>query len=939
MYELLLAARRMGLMVMVNVADPLPPSGLGEREALSQLPPPFVEAFNENERLPLVRFFTGSFSETELPPALTLNPQVTWLEVETPLQLPLLLLSPSTEKAVAAYADVPRPSQRPRKIRIPDNFLTRPSRQCHQVNTIIALTAILTENGDPLMFPSQFTAQNPRYGLTATSRAATKGSGFQGRFSKLAVLCVILTCPSWSQVKSRGLEHPEEARKKDTGEPGRTYAVLIGVSHYKNDPPITSLQFADKDAETFAAFLRTPLGGALDPDDIRLLTNDHATRAAMDAALKEAVERKGGANNVLILFVGAHGVYLTEEEDPVSHKKIERDPYVLLADTNIQDPKTTGFPMEDLRRTVAELTTHFGRVLVFLDVCHAANVAGIAGGSEMQDAVKKAWSGQTGEFGLMMASHAGESAIESAAFGGGHGAFSYFLFAGMNGPAAFAGDNEITFADLAQYVRNNVRRVTHKAQDPFDEARDTAMVVIPDIKKEGLALPPAQPLSDQDLRDIRRRRGIAAGPRPQDIALPDDTDVALALLEKLRRDPTQTPETIRALERRLRVTLEDLGQAVMSRYLEGEEVPQTKTDFDRCARWFQQAAKLSPDPAFDNSRAQFCEGRALIFDKQYATAGKLLQQSIAIDPRRAYSFNALGIAYLEQISQNRQGFAEAESAFRSAMRFAPYWAYPIHNLALTLAERGDYDGAIRAYQYAMSIAPRYSYLPYNLGLLYQRLGDFENARLWYQKAQQVLEKFSKPRDNRWPERARTWNALGTLAREEKRDNKAEELFRKALADDPDDPNSRHNLALVLAHRGNFAEADPLWRANTSFVASQVALADSLAQRGQTAQATQEYLAVIAAKPEYVAAREALAKLYLHQNDASSAIVQLDAAMARSGQVPALLELRADARAQSGEMDAARADWTKARELSLDGADKARLSRKLKSGERAQVKQQ
>ena len=66
------------------------------------------------------------------------------------------------------------------------------------------------------------------------------------------------------------------------------------------------------------------------------------------------------------------------------------------------------------------------------------------------------------------------------------------------------------------------------------------------------------------------------------------------------------------------------GQQVMSRYLEGEEVPQTKADFSRCTRWFAEAAKLSPAPAFDNSRAQFCEGRALIFDKQYDNAEKLL---------------------------------------------------------------------------------------------------------------------------------------------------------------------------------------------------------------------------------------------------------------------------------------------------------------------------
>src|SRR5271167_2743246 len=266
--------------------------------------------------------------------------------------------------------------------------------------------------------------------------------------SRVAILAALLSFQAHAQVKPRGLEHPEVSTKDEAAKPaGRTYALLIGVSHYSNDPPITSLQFADKDAETFAAFLKTPIGGALGVDDIQLLTNDKATRAAVDAAVKELSEQRGGPNNTLILFVGAHGVYLTEEEDPVSHKKIQRDPYVLLADTNVQDAKTTGYPMEEFRRTIAELTSRFGRVLVFLDVCHAANVAGIAGGSEVQEAVKKAWSGQTGEIGIMMASHAGESAIESAAFGGGHGAFSYFLFAGMNGPAAFSGDTEITFAD------------------------------------------------------------------------------------------------------------------------------------------------------------------------------------------------------------------------------------------------------------------------------------------------------------------------------------------------------------------------------------------------------------------------------------------------------------------------------------------------------------
>ena len=40
-----------------------------------------------------------------------------------------------------------------------------------------------------------------------------------------------------------------------------TYAVVIGISDYQ-DKDIPDLRFADKDAEAFANFLRSPAGGA-----------------------------------------------------------------------------------------------------------------------------------------------------------------------------------------------------------------------------------------------------------------------------------------------------------------------------------------------------------------------------------------------------------------------------------------------------------------------------------------------------------------------------------------------------------------------------------------------------------------------------------------------------------------------------------------------------
>ena len=768
------------------------------------------------------------------------------------------------------------------------------------------------------------------------------------RFSGLLIL--IITATAYSQdVRPRGVELPN-AESKTAKPTGKTYALLIGVSRYQQDPPVTSLQFADKDAETLAELLKSPLfGGGGDADQIRLLTNEKATRAGIDDAIRALASVHGTAENTLLLFVGAHGVYLKTEEDPDTHKVIERDPYILTFETNPQDAKTTGYPMDEFRRMVFEQALHFGRVLVFLDVCHAGNVAGIAGGGELEAVVRKVWEGGAGELGLMLASHAKKFAIESSDFGGGHGAFSYFLISGLNGAAAFPGSTSITFSNLAVYVVKNVSEYTRGQQTPQPRATDDDMVLLADTGKPGIKLLPARPLSEQETRQFRLRglRPNAEAPPPQtadsgdafDVALrkglllPEESGSAANLLAALRGDPAQSPEGIRDRERRLQVALEDRGEEVMSRYLEGEEVPQTKADFDRCGRLFEEALRLSPDKQFDRSRELFCQGRARIFSGEYDDAQQLLDSSIHIDSRRAYSYNALGIAYLERIARTGKGFDEASNAFRTAMRFAPYWAYPIHNLALVSSERGDYDGAIRLYEYAMSIAPRYSYLPYNLGLLYERLGDFDNAERWFEKAREVLDVYGQHQAGAWPERARVWNALGTVARSRGRDARAVELFRKALADDAVDSNARHNLALVLAKRREFAQADDLWRANihdSSFLPSRIAYADSLAGRGDARAAVEQYEQIISDKPDYVGAREALAKLYLAQDQGDRALAQLDRALADSGSNSGLLELRGDAHARLGQKDAAREDWTKALTAAPSREAKTRIARKIQA---------
>jgi len=738
-----------------------------------------------------------------------------------------------------------------------------------------------------------------------------------------------------------------------TSSAGKTYALLIGISRYENDPTPPSLQFADKDAEAFASLLKTPVGGELnEPDEIRILTNEKATRAAIDDAVRNFVVPHAGADNTLILFVAAHGIYMTEEQDPVTRRPIEKDPYILTYDSNTQDPKTTGYPMDEFRRMIAQQASLFARVFVFVDVCHADNVAGIAGGSELEPAVQRLFDGRVGDLGLMLAAQARKYAYESSSFGGGHGAFSYFLISGLNGAAALDGNTSITFEDVFHYVSGKVYDYTDRGQMPREVSTNPDMIVVPDIHRAGLTLGPAEKISARGRRDLSvRTPSMARGVPPplpasvtdddfkqaiqRGLLLPEDPRSASSLLAQMRADPNQNSMDLRAREELLHVALADRGQVIMSRYMAGEQIPQTKADFQLCDRYFEEAAALPGDSAFDRSRALFCKGRALIFDSQYDQAEDLLNASIQIDARRAYAYNALGIAELERSARTGSGLDAAVAAFQSAMRFAPYWAYPIHNLALLETERGNYDAAIRLYQDAMKIASRYSYLPYNLGLLYERLGDYENAQRWFEQARVVAEsaKVQGGAGDPWPERAQIWNAMGTVAQTLGRKKRAEELFQKALGDDPQNPNARHNLALVFAGRGDFAKADQLWLGNLSLVPkfepSWIAYTESLAARGDSRGAAIQYEGIVLQKPEYVGAREALARIYVSQKMPALAMAHLDAALKLSPANAALIELRGDAESQLGESGEARTDWSKALDLTSDRAAKKRIRLKLR----------
>lgn len=703
---------------------------------------------------------------------------------------------------------------------------------------------------------------------------------------------------------------------------GKTYALLVGISHYEKIEKPQWLAYADQDATTFAEFLRSPRGGSVDADKIQLLINEGATTAAIRNGIHQFLN---GAqkNDTVILLIAAHGVV----DDKTSQA------YIVSYDSDPGDLYSTAVSMSEIQALMNDRLTQVGRALVYVDVCRAGTIGSIKS-NNVNKAVEQVLRSR-GQLLGFMASRSTEYSWEGPNWGGGHGAFTYFVLRGLAGEADKNDDGIVDVNELIEYVRARVMQSTRDEQHPVENVTIRNAVELADIEKPGITLSAWLPIS----KGQSRGRSLLAQALPppqtkrekakeQDVAdfeeaidagriVPETPGSAYNMLHD-RLEQKLTKEQYRIAENELRVALENHGQQVILRYLDGDQVPQTRDNFASGALYFDAARLLTPESSMLESKELFCRGRILIFDKRYADAVSILERAARIDAKGAYSLNALGIAYLEQAE-----YELAIEAFRDAIRLAPYWAYPLHNLALTYTQLGDYGAAVRTYRKAMDLAPQYAYLPYNLGLLYQRVNKRKEAESAYRSALKLA-----------PDLAEPYNALGYLRAAQGRAHEAEDLYNTALQKNPNLLAARQNLAVMLSRqRGREDEAVGLWRLNISkqpkYLPSRLSLAKALSAMGRPDEALNEYKAVIAERPDYVGARLALADLYEEKQDLEDAFSELQRALEVQPSNPVALERLGDLEAKRGQPSEALDAYQKALVNAIDGSLRKRLRSKIK----------
>ena len=175
----------------------------------------------------------------------------------------------------------------------------------------------------------------------------------------------------------------------------RTFAVVVGISDYKNNDRIYDLQYAHCDAISFAEFLKSEHGGSVEANDIDLLTDSAATLHAIKSAI-QAKLRQASAGDKIILYLSGHGLVQHCEKARARPEDVALDRadetagdklcyysgggegHIITHDSLVGggDISATALSVVELQQLLDESFSRVGEVQVYADVCRAGATVG-----------------------------------------------------------------------------------------------------------------------------------------------------------------------------------------------------------------------------------------------------------------------------------------------------------------------------------------------------------------------------------------------------------------------------------------------------------------------------------------------------------------------------------------------------------------------------------
>ena len=216
---------------------------------------------------------------------------------------------------------------------------------------------------------------------------------------------------------------------------------MVGVSSKTH---LAAVRYTDDDAYRIFGFLKSPEGGAIPDEQIRILIDEAATRSNVLSAMQE-VFYKAGPEDLVIMYFSGHG--LPGQFLPIDYNG---------AENQISHEEINGI----LRSSSARFK------LFIADACHSGGMI-TSRGDVSESIIKEYYAGLAKAdpgTALIMSSKSQETSLEASGLR--QGVFSYYLIRGMKGEADRNKDMLVSVQELYEFVYHNVRQYTRNMQSP-----------------------------------------------------------------------------------------------------------------------------------------------------------------------------------------------------------------------------------------------------------------------------------------------------------------------------------------------------------------------------------------------------------------------------------------------------------------------------------------
>jgi tetratricopeptide (TPR) repeat protein/uncharacterized caspase-like protein len=515
--------------------------------------------------------------------------------------------------------------------------------------------------------------------------------------------CMLLADAGWSQnTNARGIPQKSD----NTTANGNTYAIIIGLSKYKN---VTSLQYADKDAQAFDNFLVSDAGGKIPSANIELFLNENATRTNIGDAISEIARKVKPGDRVYFFFAG-HG-------DMEDLTQIENGLLLLY-----NSPNGNYFGMNDdvleildLKRYLSPLSERGVEMIFIVDACHAGNLkGGVQGIEQTASALAASW----GKEYKILSCQPNQLSLESTEWGGGRGLFSYELEDGMKGLADMNNDGVVSMYELQNYIQTNVAKysegkqipmVTGDLSKPFVKVVPSVLAALKKEKQEEfpmlgmVAVKGNEDINVDSLDAIGKKIYASFNKNIADTQLiwPKDTNA----LRDYRMFEKRYPDNplIITMRRNLAASLNDRFNKIVGPLLRGEtsysnrdECYYASLELDSCMHLLGEQHYM-----YQNLKARklFMDAMSYtwaINENEYNVGMrptvlhsiKLLEESAELEPNAAYTLSALGVLYTYVYEYDK-----ADSVFQKYLSLRPNDISAKYSLGLIYAQVKRYDKA------------------------------------------------------------------------------------------------------------------------------------------------------------------------------------------------------------------------------------------------------